>query len=96
MTARRPPTQIALEILECVEEKGQCNKWDLIKILGNETQFRVWIEDFFLTEKIIEERKEGRNYFYTKTKRGEQLHKLLCSGNLINLFGRLSGKKLRK
>lgn len=92
---RRSPDTIALELLNCLEEKGEATKWDLIKILGNETQFKIWIENFFLPEKVLEERREGRHYFYRKTERGQVFHKLLKSWDLIRLFSRVSGRRLR-
>lgn len=92
---RRSPDTIALELLNCLEEKGEATKWDLIKILGNETQFKIWIENFFLPEKVLEERREGRHYFYRKTERGQVFHKLLRSWDLIRLFSRVSGRRLR-
>ena len=96
MRPRRNPSMIALKILDTIEDKEEANKWDLIKVLGNEAQFGVWIERFFLTEMLIEERREGRYYYYRKTERGELLHKLLRSGSMINIFTRISGKKLRE
>ena len=95
MISRRSPDTIALELLNCIEEKGEATKWDLIKVLGNETQFRIWINNFFLHEKVIIERKEGEYYFYRKSERGELFHQLLKSGNLIKLFGSISGRRLR-
>ena len=95
MPPRRTPDTIALQLLECVEERGEATKWDLIKVLGNETQFKTWVEDFFLPERVLVERREGRNYFYTMTERGELLHRLLRSGNLIKIFRRVSGRRLR-
>lgn len=92
---RRSPDTIALELLNCLEEKGEATKWDLIKILGNEAQFKIWIENFFLPEKVLEERREGRHYFYKKTERGQVFHKLLKSWDLIRLFSRVSGRRLR-
>lgn len=92
---RRSPDTIALELLNCLEEKGEATKWDLIKILGNEAQFKIWIENFFLPEKVLEERREGRHYFYRKTERGQVFHKLLKSWDLIRLFSRVSGRRLR-
>ena len=96
MASRRSPNSIALELLDCIEEKEQATKWDLVKVLGNETQFRIWITQFFTKEKIIVERREDRRYYYTKTERGELLHKLLKSGNLIKLFTSLSGRRLKR
>jgi len=95
LSGRRTPDTIALELLDCVAEKGEATKWDLIKVLGNDAQFRKWIEEFFLPEGVLEERREGRNYFYTMTERGELFHRLLKSGNLIKLFNRVSGGRLR-
>jgi hypothetical protein len=51
VASRRSPDTIALELLNRIEEKGEVTKWDLVKILGNETQFRIWIEEFFLRER---------------------------------------------
>ena len=95
MPPNRTPALIALEILDCVDANKEASKWDLVKVLGNEAQFRVWVERFFLVDGILVERREGRNYFYGKTERGELLHKLLRSGFMIRVFSRVSGKKLR-
>ena len=95
MASRRSPDAIALELLDCIEEKGEVTKWDLIKVLGNETQFRIWIEEFFLREKVLLERREGGHYYYKKTERGELFHRLLKSGNLVKLFSSVSGRRLR-
>jgi hypothetical protein len=96
VASRRSPDIIALDLLECVEKKRKATKWDLIKVLGNETQFTLWIEKFFLPEKVLVEIKEGRHYFYMKTRRGELFHKMLKNGNIIKLFSRVSGKRLRQ
>jgi predicted transcriptional regulator len=95
VASRRSPDAIALELLKCIEEKGEATKWDLIKVLGNETQFRIWIEEFFLREKVLLERREGGHYYYKKTERGELFHRLLKSGNLVKLFSSVSGRRLR-
>jgi predicted transcriptional regulator len=95
LSIRRTPDTIALELLDCVVEKGEASKWDLIKVLGNDAQFRKWIDGFFLPEGVLTERREGRNYFYRITERGELFHRLLRSGNLIKLFTRVSGKRLK-
>jgi hypothetical protein len=94
LASRRPPSIIALDLLNCIEEKGEATKWDLIKVLGNERQFSIWIEKFFIAEKVIIERREGAHYYYKKTERGELFHSLLKSGNLIRLFDGISGKRL--
>ncbi len=93
---RRKPSEIALEILDCIEEKGESTKWDLIKILGTSSQFTHWIEDFLIKEKFVKERKEGNNYFYSKTRLGEQFHELLSNGKFMRAFLQLSGKRLRR
>jgi hypothetical protein len=95
LAPRRSPDVIALELLDCVEEKGEASKWDLIKVLGNETQFILWIERFFLAEKVLTERREEKRYYYRKTERGELFHKLLRHSSLIKLFSRVSGRRLR-
>jgi len=95
LSVRRTPDVIALELLDAVDERGEATKWDLVKVLGNDAQFKKWVEDFMLPEKVLAERRDGRNYYYTKTERGEQFHRLLRSGNLIRLFNRVSGRRLR-
>jgi len=95
VASRRSPDSIALELLNRIEEKGEATKWDLIKVLGNEAQFRIWIEEFFLREKVLLERREGGHYNYKKTERGELFHRLLKSGNLVKLFSSVSGRRLR-
>ena len=95
MSARRSPDTIALELLDTIDERGEATKWDLIKVLGYDAQFKNWVEGFMLPEKVLAERRDGRNYYYTKTERGEQFHRLLKSGNLIRLFNRVSGRRLR-
>ena len=94
MVSRRSPDMIALDLLECVECKRKVTKWDLIKVLGNEVQFTLWIEKFFLPEKVLVEIREGRKHFYMKTERGELFHLMLKNGNIIRLFNRISGKRL--
>ena len=96
MPPRRTPNTIALQLLDCVEEKGEATKWDLIKVLGNDTQFGLWVADFLIPEKVLVERREGWNYFFSKTERGELFHKLLKSGNLIKIFNRVSGRRLKR
>ena len=95
MAPRRSPDTIALELLNTVDDRGEATKWDLIKVLGNETQFRIWIENFFLPEKVLVEHRDGRHYFYKKTERGELFHTLLRRGNIIKLFTRISGRRLK-
>jgi len=95
VASRRSPDVIALELLDCVERSGEATKWDLIKVLGNETQFRIWVDDFFLRDKVLLERREGRHYFYRKTERGELFHRLLKNAYMIKLLSRVSARRLR-
>ena len=96
MASRRSPDVLALELLDCVEKNGEATKWDLIKVLGNETQFRIWVEDFFLRDKVLLERREGRHYFYRKTERGELFHRLLKNASMVKLLSRVSARRLRQ
>ena len=94
---RRKPSIIALELLNCINQNnGKTSKWDLIKILGNESQFRHWIEEFLIKEKFIAEKQESNHVFYVKTSKGELLHKLLSNGDVVRAFLRLSGRRLRR
>jgi len=94
---RRAPTTIALELLDCIDEKGgRASKWDLIKIVGNEAQFQQWINNFLYKEKIIEEIHEANHFFYKKTESGELFHKLLRNGKVVHALLRVSGKRLRR
>ena len=94
---RRKPSIIALELLNFIDQNnGKASKWDLIKILGNESQFRHWIEEFLIKEKFIAEKQESNHAFYFKTSNGELLHKLLRNGDVVRAFLRLSGRRLRR
>jgi len=95
-STRRSPSEIALEILDCIDKKGQSNKWDLLKILGTGTQFTHWMNDFLIKEKFVEEIKMDNHCVYRKTKMGNQFHELLRNGKLVNAFLQLSGKRLRR
>jgi len=94
---RRKPARIALELFDCVDEKnGKASKWDLIKVVGTESQFHYWIEEFLLRDKFVEEQREANRYFYRKTEAGELLHKLLKNGKIMQALLRVSGKRLRR
>jgi hypothetical protein len=93
---RRAPTTIALELLDCIDEKGgRASKWELIKIVGNEAQFQQWINGFLRKERFIEEICESNHFFYKKTESGELFHKLLKNGKVVRALLRVSGKRLR-
>jgi len=95
--SRRAPARIALDLLDCIDKgKGEASKWDLIKVVGTESQFHYWIEEFLLREKFVEEQQESNRHFYRKTETGELLHKLLKTGKILNAMLRVSGKRLRR
>jgi hypothetical protein len=94
---RRKPSIIALDLLNCIDQNnGKASKWDLIKILGNESQFRHWITEFLMKDKFIEEIKESNRTFYRKTESGEFFHKLLKNGKIVQALLRVSGRRLRR
>jgi predicted transcriptional regulator len=95
--SRRKPARIALELLDCIDErKGTASKWDLIKVVGTESQFHYWIEEFLLRDKFVEEQQDSNHYFYKKTETGELLHKLLKNGKIMQALLRVSGKRLQR
>jgi predicted transcriptional regulator len=93
---KRRPSQITLEILDAIDEKGEASKWDLLKVLGTSWQFHHWIEEFLLKERFIKQREEGKHYYYSKTDLGVQLHELLRNGKILKAFLKISGKRLRR
>jgi predicted transcriptional regulator len=93
---RRRPSEIALEILDCIDKKGEATKWDLLKILGTSWQFHHWIEEFLLKEKFVEERKKSSHFLYRKTEAGNQFHELLRNGKIMRALIQVSGKRLRR
>lgn len=94
---RRKPSRIALELLDCINQKeGKATKWDLIKILGNESQFQYWVTNFLMKDKFIKELQESNHTFYCKTENGEFFHKLLKNGKIVDALLRVSGKRLRR
>ena len=95
-SSRRKPSEIVLEILGCIVDKGEATRWDLTKILGTTWQFHHWIEDFLLKENFITERKEKNYYFYSITDLGMQFYELLKNGKLLKAFIKISGKRLRR
>lgn len=95
LSSRRSPCEIALELLNKIEEKNGATKWELIKILGNTEQFRHWVENYLLKDVLINEHRCGRVTYYTKTERGELFHKLLQNGNIMKSFLMISGRRLR-
>jgi predicted transcriptional regulator len=95
--SRRKPARIALDLLDCIDEKnGNATKWDLIKVVGTESQFHYWIEEFLLRDKFVEEQRKSNRHYYKKTQTGELLHKLLRNGKIMHALLRVSGKRLRR
>jgi hypothetical protein len=93
---RRVPAKIASELFDCIDDKsGRASKWDLIKVVGTESQFHYWVEEFLLRDKFIEEEVESSHYFYRKTDAGELLQRLLKNGKIMQALLRVSGKKFR-
>ena len=93
---RRAPARIAADLFNCIDERdGRASKWDLIKVVGTESQFHYWVEDFLLKDKFLEKQTESNHCFYKKTETGELLHKLLKNGKMLQAMLRVSGKKLR-
>jgi len=37
-------------------------KWDLVEILGNEAQFRQWMDNFLIKDRFIEKTRESGHY----------------------------------
>jgi len=94
---RRTPARIALELLDCIDERnGKASKWDLIKVVGTESQFYYWIEEFLLRDKFVEKQQTSNRYFYKKTDAGELLHRMLKNGKVMHALLRVSGKRLRR
>jgi predicted transcriptional regulator len=94
---RRAPARIASDLFDCIDERnGKASKWDLIKVVGTESQFHYWVEEFLLRDKFIEEQQESNHSFYKKTETGELLHRLLKNGKIMKALLRVSGKRLRR
>lgn len=94
---RRRPNRIALDLLDCIDEKeGKASKWDLIKVVGTESQFHYWIEEFLLREGFIKEQQESNHYFYRKTETGGLLHRLPKNGKILQALSKVSGRRLRR
>ena len=94
---RRPPSRIVLELLDCIDQKeGNASKWDLVKILGNESPFQHWVTNFLLKDKFIKEIQESNHMFYSKTENGEFFHRLVKNGKIVQALLLVSGKRLRR
>ncbi len=93
---RRSPARIASELFDCIDGKnGRASKWDLLKVVGTESQFHHWVEEFLLKDRFVEEQVESGHHFYKKTQSGELLQRLLKNGRIMQALLKISGKKLR-
>ena len=96
-SSRRRPAKIAQDLFDCVDERnGKASKWDLLKVVGTESQFHYWVEEFLLRDKFIEEKRHSKHRCYGKTEAGELLHRLLRNGKVMHALLRVSGKRLRR
>lgn len=86
-----------LRVFDEIDRKGdRALKWDLIKICGNEAAFNRLITNLLLKNKLLEEAKEGRRTYYSKTGDGQLFHRTLKSDYLLKTWARIGIKKLRR
>jgi len=87
---------ICFKILSVLNSQGKVLKWELIKILGNETAFRRWLDNNLIRYGLVkcDEEKIGKREFryYMKTRRGEILHKLLLDYSIVKATRRIIGR----
>lgn len=96
-SSRRKPARIALDLFDCIDERnGEASKWDLIKVVGTESQFHYWVEEFLLKDKFVQTQIKGKRSLYKKTDAGKLLHRLLRNGKIMQAILRVSGKRLRR
>lgn len=94
-SSRRNPSEIALELLDCIDEKGEATRGGISKILGTTWQFHQWVENFLMKEKLVEKRRESKSRFYRKTESGELFHRLLRNGKIMKALLRVGVKRLK-
>ena len=92
---RRRPAEITFKIIKFIRDQPETKKTDLIYIVGNEVQYKSYIEDTLIKDGYITEKKEDRRYFYQITDKGEELFQLLKKDYLMKMFLKISGKRLR-
>jgi len=93
---RRKPAEITYKLLRCIDESGEVTKWDLTKIVGTTGQFEHYVDNYLIRNKLVEERQEGRYYFYKMTKFGEELFSVLKKDFLFKAILQISGKRLSR
>ena len=86
-----------MDLFEIIQHKSnRASKWDLLKVVGTESQFHFWVEDFLVKDKFISVDEVEGHSFFGKTDSGELLHELLKNGRMMKAFLRVSGKRLRR
>lgn len=92
-----PPIGRMLRIFDEIDRKGgRILKWDLLKIVGSEAAFNRLITDLLLKNRLLQEAKEGRRTYYSKTEDGQLFHKTLRNDYLLKTWARIGTKKLRR
>ena len=96
-SVKRAPSRIALDLLDCIQSKdNMASKWDLLKVVGTQSQFYFWVEDFLIKDKFVLVREVANHPVYGKTDNGDLLHELLKNGKILKALLRVSGKRLKK
>ena len=93
---RRRPAEITYKLLKCISDDGEATKWDLTKIVGTTSQFDGYVSEYLINYGFVSERQEGRYYFYSLTKLGEELYSLLKKDKLFKAVLKISGKRLSR
>ena len=93
---RRKPAEITYKLLRCIDEEGEATKWDLTKIVGTTSQFDSYVSEYLIKNNFVSERREGRHYYYSITKLGDELYSLLRKDNLFKAVLRIGGKRLTR
>lgn len=93
---RQRPAEITYKLLRCIVEDGEATKGDLIKIVGTTSQFESYVSEYLILNGFVAERQDGRNYFYSLTKIGQELYSLLKKDYLFKAVLRISGKRLSR
>lgn len=97
---QKDPVTTCYDFLKLINLK--CNralKWDLEKMAGSVEQFRKWFDKCLERHGLVEsfQEKQGkRTYtYYKKTKIGELFYETLSYRQLLVVWRRISGKRLK-
>lgn len=93
--SQRSPVSLAFILLKTIKENPEVNRWDLIKVLGNNRQFDHWVTKFLVSDGFSTETMVDGRYQYRLTEDGELLYRVLKKGDFIGSVFRLSGRRLR-